>query len=116
MTARSFCITTASTKRAEDLGSGRKGAPVANLASVLITPLWPLTQETQRVLEINSPREFKECYHVPATGGSLPDIVEGDVLVVGASEYPVYHVSEWTDIANGETGSLQIVVQAVKGT
>lgn len=114
MSAADFCTVTASTKRAEDLGSGRSGAPVANLASLLITPLWPLGPETVRELAINSPREFKECYHVPS--GALPDVLEGDVLVIGSTEYPIYHVGEWTEISSGDAPCLQIVVQEVKGS
>lgn len=115
MTALAFCTVTASTKRSEDLGSGRKGAPIANLASVAVTPLWPLQPETVRELNINSPREYKECYHVPAAGASLPDILERDVLTHGGSDYIVYSVAEWSDISGG-VPCLRVVVQQVKGT
>lgn len=113
MSARDFCTVTASTKRNADLGSGRVGAAVTYLASLLITPLWPVDQQTVRAFDLNSPRENKQCYHVPLAGEDLPDVVEGDILVVGSVEYPVQHVSEWTD---GDVASLYLIVQEVKGT
>lgn len=113
MTAQAFCTVEASTKRGQDLGSGRTGAPIAQLAGLLCTPLWPVSRETVNVLELNSPREFKECYHVPAAGASLPDVREGDVLVHGGAEYRIAYVGEWTD---GDVPSLHIVAQQIKGT
>lgn len=116
MSARAFCTVTASTSRNADLGSGRTGAPATNLASLLITPLWPVERDTIQQLDINSPREYKECYHVPTNGGALPDVVEGDVLTVGAVGYRVHHVAEWPDITGGSVSSLHIVVQEIRGT
>lgn len=112
MSAAAFCTVTASTKRNADLGSGRTGAPATNLASLLVTPLWPVGRETVNVLSLNSPREFKECYHVP-TGATLPDVAEGDVLVHGGAEYRIAYAGEWTD---GDIPTLHIVCQQVKGT
>lgn len=111
MTARDFCTVTAATKRSQDLGSNRRGAPATNLNSLAITPLWPVSRETVNVLALNSPREFKECFHVPAAGGSLPDVLEGDVLTVDGSDYRIDHVGEWTD---DDVPTLHIVVQEVK--
>ena len=113
MSAREFCTVTASTKRTADLGSGRSGNATENLASLLITPLWPLGRQTIQQFAINSPREFKECFHVPVDGGSLPDVREGDMLVVSSVEYPIDYVAEWTD---GDIPCLHIVCQEVKGT
>lgn len=110
MTARTFCTITASTKRNVDLGSGRTGAATENLASLAVTPLWPVSADTVRSEGLNSPREYKECYHVPS-GAALPDVIEGDVLVHGGSEYPIYSVAEWTDSG---VPCLRIVVQEVK--
>lgn len=113
MTALAFCTVTASTKRNADLGSGRTGAATTYLATLAITPLWPVGAETIRLLDLNSPREVKECFHVPAAGASLPDVRERDTLVIGSSEYPVQYVGEWTD---GDVPCLHIVVQEVKTT
>ena len=110
MTARAFCTVTASTKRNAALSGGRLGAATTHLASLLITPLWPAGSETVRTLDLNSPREFKECYHVP-TGTTLPDVREGDILVVSGTDYPIYFVGEWTD---GDIPTLHLVVQEVK--
>lgn len=113
MSARAFCTVTASTKRNADLGSGRTGAAAENLTSIAITPLWPLEVGTIQVYNIARPAETKECYHVPADGDALPDVVEGDILTVDGTDYPVQHVGEWTD--NG-VPCLQIIVQEIKGT
>ena len=114
MTAASFCTITASTKRTQALGNNLRGSPVTYLAELLVTPLWSLRPETIETLGIHSPREYKECYHVP-TGDTLPDVVEGDILVHGGGEYPIDHVAEWPDLSGG-VPTLQIVVSEVKAT
>lgn len=110
MTAASFCTVTASTKRNTTTG-GRTGAATTNLSSLLITPLWPLNQETTRALGIDSPREFRQCFHVPNGTTTLPDVMEADLLVVNGVEYPVYYVGEWQD---GDVPCLDIIVQELK--
>jgi hypothetical protein len=107
-----FCTVEASTKRNTDLGNNLRGAPAAYLESLPVTPLWALRPETIETLGISSPREFKECYHVP-TGDSLPDVVEGDVLVHGGTEYRIDHVAEWPDLSGG-IPTLHLVVTQVK--
>lgn len=111
MSARSFCTVTASVKRNATV-AGITGAPVTHLASLLITPVWPIQRvdQVQALLELASARELKECYHIPATT-TLPDVKEGDLLVVGSAEYPILHVMEWTD---SDVPALQIIVQEVK--
>lgn len=109
MTARSFCTVTASTKRSTD-----GDTPATFLASLLITPLWPLSPETRNTMALNSPREAKECYHVPVAGCALPDVIEGDRLVVGSSEYPVLYAAEWAGIDASDIPCLHIVVQEIK--
>ncbi len=111
MSARNFCTVTASVKRNSTV-AGITGQPVVHLASLLITPVWPMQRvdQVQALSELASAREMKECYHVP-TSSVLPDVQEGDLLVVGANEYPVLHVMEWTD---GDVPCLQLIVQEVK--
>lgn len=109
-----FCTVTASTKRNQDLGNNLRGTPATHLASLAATPLWSLRAETIESLGISSPREYKECYHVPDSG-TLPDVVEGDVLVHGGTEYRVDYVAEWPDLSGG-IPALQIVVTQVKSS
>ena len=113
MSLQSFCTITASTKRSTVDINGRKAAPTTNLSSLLITPLWPLSAETIRTFDLNSPREMKECFHIPIAGGSLPDVKEGDLLVVSSVNYPVFSAGEWTPTP-GLPQSLHIIVQEVK--
>lgn len=113
MSAAAFCTVTASTKRNAAAAGNQTGAAVTYLASLAITPLWPASQETIRLLDLPSPREIKECYHCPASGTTLPDVKEGDTLVIGSSSYPIDHVAEWTD---GAIPTLHIIVGEVKAT
>ena len=112
MTATSFCTVTASTKRNSDLGGGNYGPPAAYLATLAVTPLWPVSRETVQRLALNSPRRVLECYHVP-TGSTLPDVQAGDVLVVAGTEYPITYAGQWTD---GSVPSLHLLVDEIQGT
>lgn len=112
MSARAVCTVDASTKRNQTSGN-KHTAATTQIASLLITPLWPVGQQTIRLLDLNSPREMKECFHVPAAGESLPDVKERDILVVGSNEYPIDWVGEWTD---GDIATLHIVVGQVKAS
>jgi hypothetical protein len=107
----SFCTVVSSTKRNSDQGGGKRGPAATHLSSLLITPLWPVSGETVRTFALNSPREMKECFHVPAAGLPLPDVKEGDRLVVAGVEYPIDHVAEWTD---NRVPCLHIVVGEIK--
>ena len=109
--AADMCTVTASTKRNPRVTGRRSGTAVAYLLSLYITPLWPASREIVRTLDLNSPREAKECYHVPASGATLPDVKEGDILVAGGVDYPIEWVGEWTD---GSVPALHIVVSEVK--
>jgi len=83
----------------------------------MITPFWPVNTHIVDMASFgDAPHEVKECYHVPATGAALPDIREGDVIVVDGVDYPVSFVAEWGDPSgHGHITSLQIVVQIPKG-
>lgn len=112
--AHPFCSITASTKRNPAPVAGRTTAAVAYLTALLVTPLWPVSNETVRQLDINSPREMKETFHVP-TGDTLPDVREGDILTVAGVDYPVFWAGEWPDLSGG-IPTLHIVVSQIKGT
>ena len=109
-----FCTQTATVSRNQDLGSNRTGAAATVISALPITPVWPVSPATIETLQLSSPREQKECYHVP-DGDVLPDVRERDVLTTGGTSYIVVAVAEWGDIAGG-VPSLQIVVEEVKGT
>jgi hypothetical protein len=113
MSARDFCTVDASVKRNTVVSGNRLGAATTHLASLLITPLWPVGRETIRLLDLNSPREMKETFHCPVAGAALPDVKERDILVIGANEYPIDAVLEWTD---SDIPSLHIIVGQVKTT
>lgn len=112
MSARSFMTVTASTKR-NAIDGNRLTAAETHLASLLITPLWPVGRETIRLLDLNSPRVMRECFHVPAAGEALPDVKERDILVIGSEEFPVDFAGKWQD---DTVPTLHIVVGEVKAT
>ena len=115
MSAASFCTVTASTKRNASLGSGRTGAAATQIASLLVTNLWPIGGNVVQELGLSgSAREYKQVFHVPADGTTaLPDVVEGDILTLAGADYPIAAVEEWTD---GDVPCLKITIQQVKGT
>ena len=79
-----------STKRPPAIASGKRGAPAVHLAGLYCTPLDPLDPETRYRLEIETPHTLLQTF----LGGD-PDVVRGDVLVVGGKEYPIRRVSDW---------------------
>jgi hypothetical protein len=112
--ARSFdrqLTVTASTKRPPAIASGRRGAPVENVADMPCTPLWPLDSETRLRVQLDTPHELRQTF---APGDY--DVREGDVLVVDEVEYPIRSVADWawSGDANGAGSYLQIVVEELK--
>lgn len=81
---------TASTKRASVSG-GKRGTPTTQISSLLCTPLDPVDQELRERLGLRGAHEVLQTF----VDGSL-DIAEGDTLVVGASEYPIRAVGNWS--------------------
>jgi len=114
MSIDAFCTIQSSTKRNSDLGNGIRGGAVTYLTSLMITPLYPLSGQTVRMLNLSGAqlRETKECFHLPGAGSALPDVREGDRLVLDGVEYPVSYVAEWQD---ADLPSLHIVVGEIKG-
>jgi len=95
MSASEAAVTIASTKRNPAPSSGIIGDPVTNLATVAIVPLLPASPELVEELELKNPREAKWTCAFANSSNVLPDIIEGDILVVGAVEYLIKMVREW---------------------
>jgi hypothetical protein len=101
MTAFSRMATvTASTKRTV-ASAGKITAPTTNLASLQVTPLYPVDPEIKQRLALNTPHELLQCF----TEGA-PDVKEGDVLVVAGIDYPIKSVADWA----GLSGSYKLMV------
>jgi len=81
---------TASTKRPPTISSGKRGAPATNVASLKCTPLDPVDAELRQRLALDTPHELLQTF---VDNGV--DIVEGDLLVVGSTEYPIRSVGDW---------------------
>lgn len=72
-----------STKRAI-LSGDLRGEPVAYLSGLKCMRLMPLDPELRHSIEIDTPHELLQTF---IEGND--DIIEGDILVIGASEYPI---------------------------
>jgi hypothetical protein len=101
MTAETAAVLTASTKRQPELADGRILAPITHLESILVVPGLPVQPETINTVTLQSPREAKETFAFAGADGSLPDVVEGDLLVIGGVEYVIRAVAEWPRPAGG---------------
>ena len=82
---------TASTKRLPVVSGGKRGAATTHLAQLKCTPLDPLTAEISQRVALNTPHETLQTF----CGSG--DVREGDILVVGSSEYPIKAVEDWAD-------------------
>lgn len=80
----------ASTKRSAGITDGLEDAYAESIASLLCLPLMPVTPELAQEFPGLS---FREMLMTAVEGGL--DIVEGDVLVVGSTEYPIRAVGDW---------------------
>ena len=81
---------TASTKRPPTISGGKRGSPVTNVSSLSCWPLDPVDPELRQRLGLDTPHELLQTF---VDNGV--DIVEGDLLVVGSTEYPVRAVGDW---------------------
>ena len=100
----------ASTKRAPAISSGKRGAAATNLTGLLITPLDPIDPEIRQRLGLNTPHEVYITFVDTAV-----DIMEGDLLVVGSTEYPVRSVADWS-AGSYMSAYKQIIVEELKTT
>lgn len=85
-----FAVVVASTKRPPVVAGGKRGTPATYLTGLSITPLDPVDPELRQRLALDTPHELRQSF---ATGS--PDILEGDLLVVGSIEYPIRSVAQW---------------------
>ena len=81
---------TASTKREGGVAAGLEVGMVAKIATLKCLPLDPISPDL--VLDIEG-LAWHETLQTVVEGGL--DIAEGDILVVGAVEYPVRAVADW---------------------
>jgi hypothetical protein len=99
--AMPFAATAAGTKRAT-LTAGKRGAPVTYLTGLVCTPPDAADRKAELMLRAGeTPHRLLETYIE-----GLPDIQEGDRLVVGSAEYAVRAVARWA-----KAGSLPAFTQ-----
>ena len=85
-----FATVTASTKRPPAIAGGKRGSPATNVESLSCTPLDPVDPELRERLGLETPHELLQTFVEDGV-----DIKEGDLLVVGGTEYPVRAVADW---------------------
>ena len=107
-TFRLFATVTASTKRSPTISSGKRGVATTSIASLRCTPLDPLDPEIRQTLTLNTPFEALMCY----TEGGL-DILEGDILTVSGTDYPIRAVGEWYWPIDG-TNTTYLILEDLK--
>ncbi len=97
-----------STKRKPAISGGKSGAAVTNLSSLKCLPIHPLSNadEFSKTFALETLVNMKETY----IQGN-PDIVSGDILVVGSVEYPIRVVQSWP--FNGDTRT-RLVLEDLK--
>ena len=95
MGAESMATVTASTKRFPGESGNRIGDPETSIASFLVTPFQSVRADLALEAQIRDPREAKLCHCFVDGGGSLYDVREGDLLVVGATEYTIRSAAEF---------------------
>src|SRR3990172_4686010 len=101
-----MATTTVSTKRAGAVSAGKRAAPATNLTGVKILPIMPINTMRDSVQDrqglsgqaIETLETYVE-YQAHTDSGvavtQIPDIIEGDIIVVGSAEYEVRHVANW---------------------
>ena len=82
--------TACSTKRPPAFVSGIRGAPATNLTGLYCWPLMPLDSETSNRFAVETPLHHKQTF----LQGTL-DIVAGDFLTIGSTDYPIRFVSRY---------------------
>jgi len=82
---------TASTKRSGGIASGLEAAYAENIASLKCLPLDPVSADVVQSIPSLS---FMESLQTAVEGGL--DILEGDILVVAGTEYPIRAIEDWT--------------------
>lgn len=123
MALRDMMTTTASTERAAAMSGGKKGTPVTNLTNLLIFGPNPLAmqgqQDVRKALGMDGTavviREAFTESHTHTDGGvsvtQMPDIIEGDRLIVGSDIYSVKLGQEWGATSSfGETLHMYLVL------
>lgn len=103
-----FATVSASTKRSPSRDVNKLvGLAVANIASLMCTPLDPLRGEIDFRPELEAPHELLQTF----VDGDL-DIVEGDILVVGSEEHLIRIADPWEWRGSS---FLHLIIEQAKG-
>ncbi len=91
-----LAVVTASTKRPPVISGGKRGAPAAYLTQLRCLPLDTAEQQRVRALAVRLGLALDAPLDILQTMiDGNKDVKEGDVLVVGTTEYPIRGVDDW---------------------
>jgi len=110
--SRSFtklATTTASTKRPPALSAGKRGAPATYLTGLQCTPVDPVAMEFRSRDTTAAPYVARQTFLQ-----SGPDILKGDLLVVGTVSYAIRAVEPWSWPPDGDE-YLRLELEEVTG-
>lgn len=121
MSFTSMASETATTTRSPDPVAGKIGPRVAFLSGLSILPLMPASKSTVQKAGLDGAKiELWETYtekHVHTESAvevdQIPNIEQGDVLVVNSINYEVVWVGNW-GTTSSTAGFLQIMLEEVK--
>ena len=111
MSSRSFArlaTVTASTRRSPAVSGGKRGAPTTNITSLDCTPLDPVQAETAFRAGLESPFGLLGTF----VDADL-DIIQGDILVVDGTEYPIKALEPW-GWKRGESNYFYLILEALR--
>lgn len=116
MSAADAATLSASTKRPPAVSGGKVGSPATHLTGLTIVPLLPASADLVQEAQLKNPREGKVTYIFPdpEVGNTMPDVLEGDLLVVSDVEYLIHMVKEWPRPGSGSY--LEVLVTQRKVT
>jgi hypothetical protein len=107
-----------STRRSPAAASGKISSPTTHLENVKVVPIVPASEATQRRYGLETLLDVYETFtaeHEHTDDGQqvtqVPDVVAGDKLVDGSTEYEVKQVADWPAV--GEVGRfLHLILEA----
>lgn len=102
MSASSAATMVISTRRSPAASLGKVAAPETYLVGLPIVPLLPLENaDLLARYPLQAPRESKQTFAFAGADNVLPDVREGDVLVVEGADYIVRGVAEYPRQVSG---------------
>lgn len=102
-----WAVVDCSTKRAAAIAGGKRGVPAENLTGLKCTPLDIVDADVAARSGVSSPHELLQTF---IEGNN--DILNGDLLTVDSTDYPIKSIADWTHWRDGQWKHL--ILEAIK--